>query len=44
VEKPFRPGRKTIDEWLKYVVENQFTIKEIENGTAYKTLKTQNEN
>jgi hypothetical protein len=44
VEKPFRPGRKTIDEWLKYVVENQFTIQEIENGTAYETLKIQNEN
>jgi hypothetical protein len=44
VEKPFRPGRKTIIEWLKYVVENQFTIKEIENGTAYETLKKQNEN
>src|SRR5210317_1810232 len=44
VEKPFRPGRKTIDEWLKYVVENQFTIQEIENGTAYETLKVQNEN
>ena len=44
VEKPFKPGRKTIDEWLKYVVENQFTIQEIENGTAYETLKIQNEN
>jgi len=41
VEKPFRPGRKTIDEWLKYVVENQFTIQEIENGTAYDILKEQ---
>ena len=44
IEKPLRPGRKTMQEWLKFVAENQFTIKEIENGTAYKTLKVQNEN
>jgi len=43
IEKPLRPGRKTMQEWLKFVAENQFTIKEIENGTAYKTLKVQNE-
>lgn len=42
IEKPFRPGRKTINEWLKFVSENQFTIKEIEDGTAYDTLNTQN--
>jgi hypothetical protein len=41
VEKPLRPGRKTIDEWLKYVVENQFTLEEMSNGTAYKILKEQ---
>ena len=41
VEKPLRPGRKTIEEWLKFVVEHQFTLKEIENGTAYETLKYQ---
>jgi hypothetical protein len=41
IEKPLRPGRKTVDEWLKYVVENQFTIDEMANGTAYKTLKAQ---
>ena len=43
IEKPLRPGRKTMQEWLKFVAENQFTIKEIENGTAYKILKVQNE-
>ena len=43
IEKPLRPGRKTMQEWLKFVAENQFTIKEIEDGTAYKTLKVQNE-
>ena len=41
IEKPFKPGRKTIQEWLNYVSQNQFTIPEIENGTAYKILKEQ---
>jgi len=41
IEKPFKPGRKTMNEWLKYVVENQFTIDEIANGTAYETLQSQ---
>jgi len=41
VEKPFRPGRKTMNEWLKFITENQFTLEEISNGTAYKTLKEQ---
>jgi len=44
IEKPLRPGRKTMEEWLKFVSENQFTLKEMENGTAYKILKEQNEN
>ena len=43
VEKPFRPGRKTMNEWIKFVVENQFTIEEMSNGVAYETLKYQNE-
>lgn len=41
VEKPLRPGRKTVEEWFKFVVENQFTLKEMADGTAYKTLKEQ---
>jgi len=41
IEKPLRPGRKTVDEWLKYVAENQFTLEEISNGIAYKTLREQ---
>ena len=36
-----RPGHKTINEWLKMVAENQFTIGEIEDGTAYKIMKEQ---
>ena len=39
IETPFKPERKAVEEWLKTVVENQFTIPEIENGTAYRTLK-----
>ena len=42
VEKPLRPGRKTMTEWLRYVANNQFTLEEIGNGTAYKTLMEQN--
>jgi hypothetical protein len=30
-----------MNEWLKFVAENQFTISEIANGTAYKTLQEQ---
>ena len=43
VNKPFKPGRKTINEWLKYITEHQFTIPEIEDGTAYQILKRQYE-
>lgn len=41
IEKPFRPGRKTMMDWLGFVVENQFTLEEISSGKAYKTLKEQ---
>tara|TARA_E500000305_G_scaffold109093_1_gene113227 strand:+ start:565 stop:1401 length:837 start_codon:yes stop_codon:yes gene_type:complete len=41
VERPFKPGKKTMEEWLKFVVDNQFTLNEIENGTAYNLLKEQ---
>ena len=43
IEKPLRPGRKTMEEWLKFVSENQFTLKEMANGKAYEILKYQNE-
>ena len=43
IEKPLKPGRKTMVEWLKFVAENQFTLEEMANGTAYETLKYQNE-
>jgi len=43
IEKPLRPGRKTMEEWLKFVSENQFTLKEMASGKAYETLKYQND-
>ena len=43
IEKPLRPGRKTMEEWLKFVSENQFTLKEMASGVAYETLKYQND-
>ena len=41
VEKPFKPGRKTVQEWLNMTANHQFTIKEIEDGLAYDLLKVQ---
>ena len=42
IKKPMRAGRKTVNEWLKMIAENQFTIPEIEDGTAYRILQEQN--
>ena len=41
IEKPMRPGQKTMNGWLNFVAENQFTVEEIERGLAYKTLMDQ---
>jgi len=41
VNKPFKPGRKTIQEWLNMIANHQFTLNEIEGGLAYRTLKEQ---
>ena len=41
VEKPFKPGRKTVQEWLNMIANHQFTIQEIEDGLAYDTLRVQ---
>ena len=41
VEKPFKPGRKTVQEWLNMIANHQFTIQEIEDGLAFDTLKVQ---
>ena len=41
VDKPFKPGRKTIQEWLNMIANHQFTLQEIEDGLAFVTLKEQ---
>ena len=41
IEKPMRPGHRTINEWLKMITENQFTLTEMADGTAYKILQEQ---
>ena len=41
IEKPFKPGRKTVQEWLNMIANHQFTIQEIEDGLAFDTLKVQ---
>ena len=41
IEKPLRPGRKTVTEWLRFVANNQFTLEEIRNGTAFDILQQQ---
>ena len=43
VEKPLKSGRKTMIEWLNWLSQHQFTLQEIEDGLAYKTLKLQYE-
>jgi len=41
IEKPFKPGRKTVQEWLNMIANHQFTIQEIEDGLAFAILKEQ---
>ena len=41
INKPMKPGHKTINEWIKMVADNQFTLQEIESGIAYEILKKQ---
>ncbi len=43
IEKPLKPGGKTMEEWLKFVAENQFTLKEMASGEAYEILRYQND-
>jgi hypothetical protein len=44
ITKPMRPGHKTVNEWLKMVVDNQFKLSEIADGTAYEMLMAQPNN
>ena len=41
VEKPYKPEREKVEEWLNMVANHQFTIQEIEDGLAFDTLKAQ---
>ena len=41
VEKPYKPEREKVEEWLNMVANHQFTIQEIEDGLAFDTLKEQ---
>ena len=41
INKPMKPGHKTMNEWIKMVADNQFTLQEIESGIAYEILKKQ---
>ena len=38
INKPFKPSREIIDPWLNMLSHNQFTIPEIEDGTAFRIL------
>ena len=44
IEKPFKPDRRIIDEWLNTIANHQFTIQEIEDGLAFDILKAQYQN
>jgi hypothetical protein len=41
IEEPMKPSKKTMQGFIKLLAENQFTIGEIENGTAYYQLQRQ---
>ena len=41
VERPFKPEREKVEEWLNMVANHQFTIQEIEDGLAFDILKAQ---
>jgi len=41
VERPYKPEREKVEEWLNMVSNHQFTIQEIEDGLAFDILKAQ---
>jgi len=41
VERPYKPEREKVEEWLNMVANHQFTIQEIEDGLAFDILKAQ---
>ncbi len=38
INTPYKPSRKEVEPWLNMLSHNQFTISEIEDGTAYRIL------
>ena len=38
INTPYKPSRKEVEPWLNILSHNQFTIPEIEDGTAYRIL------
>tara|TARA_B100001093_G_scaffold316830_1_gene302263 strand:+ start:81 stop:887 length:807 start_codon:yes stop_codon:yes gene_type:complete len=38
IEQPFKPSRKQVQPWLNMLSQNQFTLSEIADGTAYIVL------
>ncbi len=41
VDLPFKPENEEINKWINMVANNQFTIREIEDGIAFKVLQEQ---
>ncbi len=43
INDPLRPTDNNVNEWLKLLANNQFTIKEMADGTAYKVMSKQSD-
>lgn len=41
INDPLKPTIVNVNEWMKLLANNQFTIEEMKNGTAYKVLSKQ---
>ena len=41
INLPFKPNNNEINKWMRMLSHNQFTIKEIEDGIAFKVLQEQ---
>ena len=41
INDPLKPTKDNVNEWMKLLANNQFSIEEMKNGTAYKVLSKQ---
>ena len=41
INSPLKPNNNEINKWMRMLSHNQFTIKEIEDGIAFKVLQEQ---